>query len=70
MTDYLSEFKGLRFNITHEEQSVCLMNLKALGGMEVAELLTYLYDDGYTAFGPMDASHENGSLIMVNPGVE
>lgn len=45
--------------------SIELTNLKAMNGMEVAELLTHLYDDGYYGFRPMMADAENGSRTVV-----
>lgn len=65
--EYLDAFheEGLEYSV--EENRVHLWNLKELGGMEVAELLTYLYDDGYCHFGPMFSNEQNGYLAMLNP---
>lgn len=67
MTDYLSDFDGLEYEFEKDGNEVHLSNLKELGGMEVAELLTYLSDDGYMHFGPMVSNEENGFLIMHKP---
>jgi hypothetical protein len=64
--EYLDNFDRLEYEIVEEEtEEVRLWNIQAMNGMDVAELLTYLYDDGYTHFGPMDAFNDNGYLSMV-----
>jgi len=63
MTDYLDEFETLKY--TMHENSIELSNLKSMNGMDVAELLTYLFDDGYTEFGPMGANFGGGTLVML-----
>lgn len=63
--DYLPEFDELEYTIKDDPDRIELRNLKDVGGMDVAELLTYLYDDGYVDFGPMDATADNGFLMMV-----
>jgi hypothetical protein len=65
MTDYLDEFDELNYEFVDDGDSIELTNLKAMNGMDVAELLTYLHDDGYHRFGPMMADVDNGSLTMV-----
>lgn len=65
MTDYLDEFDELEYEFTDDGDSIELTNLKAMNGMAVAELLTYLHDDGYYGFGPMMADVENGALTMI-----
>jgi hypothetical protein len=65
--DYLAEFDSLDFRF-EEDNSLSLMNLDSLGGMEVAELLTYLNDDGYVVFGAMAADSEGGYLRLYGPG--
>jgi len=67
MTDYLDEFDELEYEFVDDGDSIDLTNLKEMNGMAVAELLTYLSDDGYRNFGPMMADAENGSLIMRKP---
>lgn len=65
MTDYLLEFDNLEFRKT--DNGIELFNLKAMNGMKVAELLTYLQDDGYTVFGAMASKPDNGFLRVEQP---
>lgn len=65
MTNYLDEFDELNYEFVDDGNSIELTNLKAMNGMDVAELLTYLHDDGYYGFGPMMADVDNGALTMV-----
>jgi hypothetical protein len=62
--DYLDEFDNLEYKIRKNEDRIVLTNLKELGGMEVAELLTYLHDDHYLYYPAMSSSEDNGSLIV------
>ena len=67
MTDYLSEFDELVYDFEQTDihgDVVHLSNLKELGGMEVAELLTYLYDDGYIHKLGMFSDEANGALSL------
>ena len=72
LEQYIDEFEasGLRYEVEALENGdrvIDLRNLKSLDGMEVAELLTYLHDDGYTRFGPMSADSFNGALMLIKP---
>jgi len=62
MTDYLDEFNNLVYRIDHANGHIELRNLRDMNGMQVAELLTYLHDDGYRTFGSMSANRANGFL--------
>jgi hypothetical protein len=63
--EYLDEFDNLEYEIV-DEHNIELTNLKAMGGMEVAELLTYMNDDGFMRCGNMSAKADNGFLRMVH----
>lgn len=65
--DYLPEFDALEWELTDNGNSIQLSNLKELGGMEVAELLTYLHDDGFIHHGGMFANERNGYLRLYQP---
>lgn len=69
LPDYLGRFDNLEYRLmeSHIGTSVLVLeNLKAMGGGEVAELLTYLQDDGWTDFGPMNMvdKDSNGYLAI------
>jgi len=65
--DYLDEFDSLEYEIRESEDRIVLTNLKEIGGMEVAELLTYLHDDHYILYPAMSSTEDNGSLIVEIP---
>lgn len=46
------------------EKDYLLKNLKEVNGMDLAEALTYLQDEGYPYIGPMLAESENGLLVV------
>lgn len=60
--EYLDNIDNLEYIVRND--TVQLMNLHNVPGMQVAEVITYLQDDGYWRCGSMASRKDNGFLRM------